>query len=122
MIMSWGNFIEKTLHLNFFSYIYNKFNSKKMDNFDLKKYLAENKITANFIIKEEISSIRSNMKGTKVAKTGKYEIRYITDDLGTKIYSVFLDGLQFGNDYDGEGGVLPTDSRISIKNIEKLLK
>ena len=57
----------------------------------------------------------------KVAKTGKYEIRYITDDLGTNIYSVFLDGLQFGNEYDGEGGVFATDSRVSIKNIEKLL-
>ena len=70
------------------------------------------------IIKEEIS----NMKGTKVAKTGKYEIRYIKNDDGSKTYSVFLDGLEFGNEYDGEGGVFPADGRISTKNIEKLLK
>jgi hypothetical protein len=102
------------------------------------------------LIREEVSNIRTYMKGTeehkraewkgrfgsmdgfdkaypqyskdKVAKTGKYEIRYITDDFGTNIYSIFLDGLEFGDEYDGEGGVLPTDRRISIKNIEKLLK
>jgi hypothetical protein len=102
------------------------------------------------LIREEVSNIRTYMKGTeehkraewkgrfgsmdgfdkaypqyskdKVAKTGNYEIRYITDDLGTKIYSIFLDGLKFGSDYVGEGGSFPNDERISMKNIEKLLK
>jgi hypothetical protein len=89
------------------------FYDKKLPN-DVKKHI------------EDYAKTKSVNEGKKyelkVAKTGKYEIRYITDDFGTNIYSIFLDGLEFGDEYDGEGGVLPTDRRISIKNIEKLLK
>jgi len=68
------------------------------------------------IIREEAKKTLNEGKA-KVAKTGKYEIRYTRGS-----YSVFLDGLKFGDDFDNEGGVYSDDVRLSIKNIEKLLK
>ena len=72
------------------------------------------------IIREEAKKALNEGKA-KVAKTGKYEIRYTTG-YPTGVYSVFLDGLKFGDDFNNQGGVYSDDVRLSIKNIEKLLK
>lgn len=53
------------------------------------------------LIREEIKGILKN----DIAKTGTYEIRYITDDAGNKLYSVYLDGEQFGDRYSGSGTI-----------------
>lgn len=53
------------------------------------------------LIREEIKEILKN----DIAKTGTYEIRYITDDAGNKLYSVYLDGEQFGDRYSGSGTI-----------------
>jgi hypothetical protein len=70
------------------------------------------------LIREEVRKV---LNEADVAKTGNYEIRHITDDIGTKIYSVFLDGLQVGDSYDGEGGILTNNKKTSEENIKKLL-
>lgn len=49
-------------------------------------------------------------KTGKKAKTGTYEIRYITDDAGNKLYSVYLSGegntkYQFGDRYSGSSTI-----------------
>ncbi len=54
------------------------------------------------IIKEEIQKV---LKENNTAKTGTYEIQYITDDAGNKLYSVYLDGEQFGDRYSGSGTI-----------------
>ena len=89
------------------------------DKENAKDFVGENMKLSQLINKKSVNQARKYE--LKVAKTGKYEIRYIKNDDGSKTYSIFLDGLEFGNQYDGEGGVFPNDSRISIKNIEKLL-
>ena len=54
------------------------------------------------IIKEEIAKA---LNENNIAKTGTYEIQYITDDAGNKLYSVYLDGNQFGDRYSGSGTI-----------------
>ncbi len=54
------------------------------------------------IIKEEIQKV---LEENNIAKTGTYEIQYITDDAGNKLYSVYLDGEQFGDRYSGSGTI-----------------
>ena len=55
------------------------------------------------LIREEIKKTIKEENG--IAKTGTYEIRYITDDAGNKLYSVYLDGEQFGDRYSGSGTI-----------------
>jgi len=55
------------------------------------------------LIREEVREAINNENN--IAKTGTYEIRYITDDAGNKLYSVYLDGEQFGDRYSGSGTI-----------------
>jgi hypothetical protein len=70
-----------------------------MDNFDLKKYLAENKVTTNSTLKEKIQE--------SLLDTSKYIEPKDMEDILEKIYHILSGNVR---DY------------ISISNIEQVIK